>query len=332
MKQSFFIAIHKDNKVWKSSSSGGAFTALSDVWFSAHPNNAVVYGCALNEDLKAVHLRAKNREDRNKMRGSKYIQSDITGVFLAVLNDMTDGRFVLFSGTPCQISAIKNFLSFKKINTDNLLTVEVICHGVGSNHFFEDYINNLEKKYNSSAVSCNFRAKSRPGKLQDMEVIFANSRKYNAASTKYDWFYSAYLKSLILRPSCFKCPFATENRIADVTIADNWGGGESFKEPSKSLVIANSQLGLSLVECAFENMEYINTDFSKVHQPHMHSPCKKPDSYDKFWDLYESTDYLSVQKFIGNNTFKGKIKSFVAFIMYKLHLIELLKSVKERLR
>jgi len=331
MEQKFLTAIHKDYDVWKKSSSGGAFTAISDIWFDDFGDMAVVYGCALDENLCAVHIRAESREERNLCRGSKYIQSNISSAFADVANDLSAGKFVLFSGTPCQISAIKKFLDFKNIPIENLLTVDVICHGVGSNRFFKDYISYFENKYNSKAVSCSFRAKSRPGKIQDMEITFANSKKYNAPSTKYDWFYSAYIKSLILRPSCFSCHFSKVERVSDITVADNWGNGESYKSMSKSLVLANTDLGLSIIKKSFIYSDYKEIDFSNIHQPHLHSPCKKPADYDEFCELYKNSDFLTIQKYLGNNTFRGKFKALIAVIVYKLHIKETVKSIKERL-
>jgi len=332
MEQKFYIARHLDNEVWKKSSSGGAFTALTDVWFESYGDFAVIYGCALDENLSAIHIRANNTKNRDLCRGSKYIQSDIIKVYSKVAEDLKSNLKVLFSGTPCQISAIKGYLDFYNVPRENLLTVDFVCHGVGSNHFFEDYVSNLEKKYNSKAISCNFRAKSRPGKIQDMEILFENSRKYNAASTKYDWFYSAYIKNLILRPSCFNCPFASVDRISDITIADNWCLNTSYKEKAKSLIIVNSALGDSLVSRAFENMENWDTGLSEVHQPHLHAPCKKPANYADFWNLYEKDGYLTAQKYIGNYSVKGRCKSLFAYVLYKFHLIEFFKSFKERLK
>ena len=328
MKQSFFVAIHKNNDVWKHSSSGGAFTAITDTWFSKHRENAVVYGCALDENLQAVHIRATDEAGRNRMRGSKYISSDVSGVFRMVEDDLNGGLFVAFSGTPCQISGLKSYLKAKKIEyADNLLTIDVICHGVGSNRFFEDYISHFEKSRKSKAVSCNFRAKSGPGKIQDMEILFENGKKYNASSTKYDWFYSAY--NIILRPSCYACKYTTKDRVSDITLADRWGA-EVFKDgKSSSLVIANTEYSLVVLKEAFGDMDCKVISFDKVHQPHLSAPANKPSAYYEFWSVYEKNGYMQAQKFIGNNTPKGRIKYFAAYILNKLHLIEIVKKLKK---
>lgn len=169
--QNYFRFLHRKEEVKKHSSSGGAFTAITD---SVIQQGGIVYGCILDKNLKALHIRSHDYTGRNLMRGSKYIQSNISGIFSGVKEDLTAGRLVCFSGTPCEIKALKNYLEIFKIDTMKLLLVEVVCHGVGSNKFFKDYISYLEKKYRGKATKVNFRAKHHKGQKQDMEVRFDN--------------------------------------------------------------------------------------------------------------------------------------------------------------
>ncbi len=330
--QRFFSAYHSDNNIIKKSASGGAFTALTDCWFSKHASLATVYGCVLDEELKANHIRAVNKGDRDKMRGSKYIASEISGVFRAVAKDISENRYVLFSGTPCQISGLLSYLDKMGMKNDNLLTVEVLCHGVGSNLFFEDYIAHLEKRYKSKAIKGSFCAKKRPGKLKDIEIVFENGKTYNAASTKYDWFSSVYFSNYILRPSCLKCKFATPERNADISIADDWGRIGGVKQISRSLIISNTDKGYTWVANACEHMNYEEISPSQVNQLHMHSPAEKPTRYDEFWQIYTEKGYLGAQKYVGNNTPSGRVKSIVVRVLYTLHLSEAIKLIKEKLK
>lgn len=328
MEQRYFAAAHKNGDVRKKSSSGGAFSAITDCWFSEYDVKAVVYGCAMDDQLKVRHIRADHPEQRDAMRGSKYIGSDLSGIFRRVAEDLDQGNYTVFSGTPCQISGLKAFLDAKKIRYgDRLLTIEVICHGVGSVHFFEDYIWHLEKKYKSKAVSCTFRAKSRPGKKQDMQVRFANGKLYQASSTRFDWFYSLYTKSLILRPSCFSCPYARPERVADICIADQWGEEHVHLE-GRSLMIASSDLGRAWLSKAMGQMQWEEISVEQVHQPHMHAPCKQPADYRRFWEQYEKEGYLKVQKLQGNNTLAGRFRVAAVDMLYRLHIIETVKKLK----
>lgn len=333
MEQRFFTAMHKSEEVLKKSSSGGVFTAITDAWFSEYGDKSVVYGCVMDEDLNAKHIRGTSKKERDKMRGSKYISSNVSGVFKMVENDLKNGLYVVFSGTPCQIAGLISFLSAVNVpQNEQLLTVEVICHGVGSNAFFNDYIAHLEKKYKSKALSCNFRAKSRPGKMQDMQVVFENGKKYNASSTQYDWFYSAY-SGYILRPSCYNCKFAKKERYADISIADNWNT-ETHEGEKKhgSVVITNSRYGYENFIKSSAYFDYKETSFDEIHQPNLRKPTEKPQRYDEFQNAYMQGGYLNAQKFLGNNTLKGKIRSFAVDILYKLNLTERAKLLKNFLK
>ncbi|MBR3645127.1 MAG: Coenzyme F420 hydrogenase/dehydrogenase, beta subunit C-terminal domain, partial [Lachnospiraceae bacterium] len=260
------------------------------------------------------------------------IASDIKGIYEQVATDIEKNNYVVFSGTPCQVAALKKYLESKKIESGSyLLTMEVICHGVGDNAFFKDYIQNLEKKYKSKAVSCSFRAKSKPGKKEDMQVEFANGKKYNASTTKYDWFFSAYLKNYILKQGCFTCPYATVDRNADITISDMWGKG-SDELVAKSLVFTNSEYGESILRECDDDIHIQELSMDEIYQPHMFHPSNKPDDYEIFMDVYKNKGYYAAQKYIGNNTLKGKIRSACLEVANKLNIISMAKIIKNKMR
>ena len=331
MEQRFYTAVHKDKKICKKSSSGGAFTALSDAWFDTYKEKAVVYGSILDENLKAKHIRATTPELRDEMRGSKYIESYIRGISEQVEKDLKNGMYVFFTGTPCQNAGIKLYLKNKGIKTeDNLITVEVICHGVAEEKFFRDYITHLEHKYKSKATKCNFRAKKSKGRLQDMLIEFENGKEYYASSTNYDWFYSAYVRCFVLKSSCYKCKFAKRERFSDISLGDNWAG---YNESSmgESLIITNSDIGEKWVVKALVNMEFSEVEFERVHSPFIVEPPSKPKAYNCFWEKYNSDGYLSAQKILGNNTLKGKFIVGIALVFNKLHLMNLAKKIKRKI-
>lgn len=328
MKQRFYSALHLNRDICQKSSSGGAFTAITDSWFSAHANQAVVYGCAWSETLYAKHTRAETSLQRDAMQGSKYIGSNMSGVMRMVAQDLLDDRYVLFSGTPCQIDGLKSFLRVKGIDYgEQLLTVEVICHGVGSVRYFQDYIAAYEKRYKSKAVGCSFRGKCRPGKLQQMVIKFANGKVYESPAIRYDEFYSAYLGNYILRESCFVCKYAKPERVADISIADHWA--EASKQwPTKSLIISNSGNGDRWVQTCMKHMDIREITEDLLRHPNMYSPSKKPADHAIFWDTYEHCGYRSVQKYLGNATVKGSIRRFVNRIAYWLRIKEICRLLK----
>ena len=131
---------HKNLDTRMESRSGGIFTALSDYCLE---NGGVVYGCILRDDLTAGHFRAENKQQRNLMRGSKYIQSDMGDTFKNVKNDLDNGHRVLFSGTSCQVKGLKSFLGKEY---DNLFCVDIVCHGVPSLAVWKSYLDWQEKR------------------------------------------------------------------------------------------------------------------------------------------------------------------------------------------
>ena len=143
-----FAVKHNNLDVRLDSRSGGCFTAISDYVLD---NGGTVYGCKLNENLIAVHERATNKEERNRFRGSKYVQSDKKEAFVRGKRDLQDGRWVLFSGTTCEVAGLKSYLA----NTDcsKLILVDILCHGVPSPLLWEKYKAYCEAKVGSPALA-----------------------------------------------------------------------------------------------------------------------------------------------------------------------------------
>lgn len=151
-------ARHKDEKEVESSRSGAAFIAISDYILR---KGGVVYGAGYTEHFRVVHKRATNQKERNEFKGSKYVQSDLSGIFKEVKKDLKNGLLVLFSGTPCQTAGLNAYIGKKLRN--NLYLIDIICHGVPSPYIWRDYISYLEKKHGASICWVNFRDKNKYG-------------------------------------------------------------------------------------------------------------------------------------------------------------------------
>ena len=151
-------ARHKDMNEVETSRSGAAFIAISDYILE---QGGVVYGAGYTDHFRVVHKRATTKEERDEFKGSKYVQSDMTGVFRQVKQDLRDGLTVLFSGTPCQTSGLNSYVG-KRLR-ENLFLVDIVCHGVPSPYMWRDYIAYLEKKQGSPIVWVNFRDKQKYG-------------------------------------------------------------------------------------------------------------------------------------------------------------------------
>lgn len=150
----FFMGWHKDMNVLRKSSSGGAFTAISSIAFS---KGGVVYGAAYNEKSGEIsHLRLEKERDLDKVRLSKYYQGRSDNVYPKVKQDLRAGRYVLFSGTACQVAGLYSYLDKEY---DNLITVDVLCHGIASKKIVNAYIKSKEKQYKKKICKYIFRLK-----------------------------------------------------------------------------------------------------------------------------------------------------------------------------
>lgn len=146
---------HKNMSEVTTSQSGAAFIAISD-WFLVH--GGVVYGAGYTDHFRVIHKRATTKAERDEFKGSKYVQSDLTGIFRQVKLDLLAGRIVLFTGTPCQTAGLNSYVG-KRLR-ENLYLVDIICHGVPGPFIWRDFLTYLEKKHGDTICYVNFRDKS----------------------------------------------------------------------------------------------------------------------------------------------------------------------------
>jgi len=211
---------YKNDDVRKSSSSGGLFTLLAE---QVLQSGGVVFGAAFDENCEVIHTYIEKKEDLDKLRRSKYVQSSLGNTFQDVKRFLTEGRKVLFTGTPCQISGLNNFL---QKNYDNLLLVDIVCHGVPSPAVFRSYRREIAQRYGEGAkiVDFSFRDKTHGWNpaLHTMTMMMSNGDKY-ASLLRENPYGSGFLDNLFLRPSCHHC-FAHNFRSgSDITLGDYWG-------------------------------------------------------------------------------------------------------------
>lgn len=241
-----YAAVLKNRVLLKNSASGGAFVALALYILN---NKGVVFGCSMDKNMQPKHICIDNISDIKKLQGSKYVQSDLKNTFIEAERYLQENRHVIFTGTPCQISGLKSYLGK---DYDNLITVDLICHGVPSPLFFKGYVNWLENKLNGSVTDLIFRDKINGWGLTS-KVIYKKGNKKNEKIFYpiESYYYQYFLKGYIYRESCYKCPYANSNRPGDFTIGDYWGIEEVHPEIDTSngvsLILINSKKGLRLV-------------------------------------------------------------------------------------
>lgn len=212
-----YAARTKDDALRLASSSGGIFTELARPILA---KGGVVFGCVWEKPaLVAIHAKAENEDELAAMRGSKYVQSDLRDTYREAKAELQKGREVLFSGTPCQIAGLNKYLGK---SYDNLLTVEIICHGVPSPAVFEKYKQELVKRFGATPVSIAFRNKFYSWRRFSLVSTYADASE-NREDLYTDPYVKAFLRDFCLRPSCYDCQAKGGRSRADITIADFWG-------------------------------------------------------------------------------------------------------------
>lgn len=243
-----YAAVNRDKEILMNSTSGGFFTAIAQ---HVLKENGVVYGCAFVEDFQAKHIRVTNEKDLAKLRGSKYVQSNTGNTFQEAKKDLEAGRWVLYTGTPCQIAGLKSFLGTPY---EKLVTVDIVCHGVGSQAYFDKYMQFMRDKC-GPIRELHFRHKQFAGWSCGGGVVVVDNRRCSDVVRKpyYDYnnyYYYYFLHGDIYRESCYTCKYANTNRPGDFTMGDFWGV-ESYQlgidtMQGCSLVIASTDKAKSL--------------------------------------------------------------------------------------
>lgn len=294
--------VHKNNEIRQKSSSGGAFSLFAE-WVI--DNGGIVFGCAMDEELQPKHIGVEEVKDLDRLRGAKYIQSDIGDTYQNVKKAITAGRKALFVGTPCQAAGL--FWYMKGTVCDNLYIVDFICHGVPSNKVFWDFIGKEEKANAEKIVSHKFRKKdhgwSQSGLQLGTESIFDSGvvkRRYPAFADK---FMNGFLSDIYLRPSCYHCKFKNvPKEYADITIADFWGVKKvaSNLDDGKgtSLVLVNTEKGSQLWNMVKDGSRYKQVDYEmaiKRNQSLVASAVERLERVDFFND-YNTEGYFYVER------------------------------------
>lgn len=248
---------NKDISIVAQSSSGGIFSALAEYILG---NNGVVYGVALTSTLAAEHLRIEKRDDIGKLQGSKYLHSDAAKAYPDVLEDLTTGKEVLFSGTPCQVAALRHYL---RKDFPTLLCVEVVCHGVPTNKAFKEYVKWLEHRYNTKVIAVNFRDKSKGWNDNCVSFEFCNGKTFRQRSID-NLYLQGYVNNLFVRDSCMDCRFKGFKSKADITLGDMWGIESIIPEYDVANGVSMVSINSSVGELAFQKIKDKLTDCIEV--------------------------------------------------------------------
>lgn len=318
-----FAIKNKNESIRFQSRSGGAFTAISDIILE---DGGVVFGVGYDNKFNVVHQRAIQDEMRDTFRGSKYVQSDIGKIFLQVKKDLENEKSVLFTGTSCQIAGLKSFL-LKEYR--NLMTIDIVCHGVLSPMIYQEYRNFISKKYHGELEKFDFRDKMF-GWGNHIETFVINGKKH--ADTVYT---KLYYSHACMRPSCYSCPFANLVHPADITIADCWGiekqMPELYDDKGMSLVLINTKKGIEYFNRGKKNMEIWPINIKDYMQPQFLHPTIKPHVYEEFWQDYKNYGFEYILVKYAEYDWKSRLKKWKYFKFYsckkKLKYIAFIRKI-----
>jgi coenzyme F420-reducing hydrogenase beta subunit len=287
----FYVARHKSAAVLWQSTSGGAFTAVSDAVFR---QGGVVYGVDYDEDFHVLHRRAETPEQRDRMRISKYVQSNLRDTFTRIKLDLAAGKKVLFSGTPCQAAGLRGFMANSPL-VAGLFICDIICHSIPSPQIWQDYKRLLERENGGKLASVQFRSKKDGWSRENSNKGFLFTMENKPEVQEDDRFYHLFFKSgAITRPACSQCRFTDVQRASDLTIADYWGierySPEWFNPLGVSLIMVNSPQGRLLFEQAGQDMMVQERPQAEAlnEQKRLREPSALPAGRSQFWQEYRS--------------------------------------------
>ena len=256
------------------------------------------------------------------IRGSKYVQSDLGETFRDVAKELREKKLVLFSGTGCQIAGLRSFIKTKRIDDQNLILCDIVCHGVPSPRVWEENVRYLEKKNGQRIVRANFRDKNLFGwhssissfVLEDGKII--TSDRYNLA----------FGLSYINRRSCDICHFTNFKRPSDITLGDFWGLkklNSSLDSENKgvSLVLINSDKGKRIFESIQKELVFFESNTLECKQPNLESPTTPSPNRDAFERIFLSKGYYAAIQSFPQLKIKSKMRIFIEKVIFKIKQI-----------
>lgn len=310
------------------SASGGLFSVLAERTLAG---GGVVFGAAMEPEgdtLVTRHRMASSPEELALLRGSKYVQSSLGNTLHQAKQQLDSGKNVLFSGTPCQIAALYAYL---KKDYDNLLTVDLVCHGVPSAQMFQDYLRVLEQEYGGRITEFQFRYKNHDwGKDARVYYRKADGTMESRIIPRYDSsYYSYFFQNLIIRDSCHNCSYAGKQHPADLTAADFWGFEEVHPElmerrkkldPNAGLsaLLVNTPKGAAVAAACLDQFYWADSTFEKVlvRNPRLASPNEPGASREAVLQLYAQKGYAAVERDFRrkkrNAAMRDRLHSYIA--------------------
>ncbi len=318
--QKCYAAVLEDKNDLKNSSSGGAATAFAR---NIIKQGGVVYGCCGDDITVVSHIRIDNINDVDRLRGSKYVQSNINFVLRSVLDDLKNDRRVLFIGTPCQIAGLKSFLHK---DYENLIAVDLVCHGVPSQKMLNDNIASYTS--NTKNIQLSFRKKIN-SKIEYGWYLNDN----NGVNIEKQWYNDSYMLGFIscltFRYNCCFCRYANSSRISDITLSDFWCIGSDSRMKigdGVSSCLVNTEKGNLFFDTLKTELKFVERDVveSINGNGQLQRPSSMSPNYFLFQELYPKIGFeMAVKKSLRGYKIKMFMKQY--FYQFKNTILNLIR-------
>lgn len=320
------IVQNKDLEVLRQSTSGGAFTPIAQYILQ---RNGVVFGVEMDEDSNFVkHIKVEKEESLIRFRNSKYVQSYVGNSFDDAKQELQKGRLVCFSGTPCQIQGLKNYLHKEY---ENLITVDVVCRGVPSPGVWKKYTDYLKRKGKLSSVR--FRDKSLGYQYSTMEVVYKDG-KIERNGIESDQWLRMFFSGMILRPSCPVCNFRSVERCSDFTIWDCFNVSDLTKDLDETKgatrMLIHTKRGQEIFNEIRDRFYVVDADVNTVAV----GITEKPDFNKRKSEFIQDYNKLSMEELLNKwfpMTFKVKVKKLTRRILNGMGLDMFVKKLKRKI-
>lgn len=307
-----YSAYSKDTENLHTASSGGIFWELANLTLS---QNGVVYGAVSNDGFHVQHMRGETTSDCLPMRKSKYQQSIMDNNYQFAKKDLENGRYVLFSGTPCQIAGLYGYLGK---DYEKLVTVDLVCHGIPSKKILELFKEKTEIEKGSQLISWIWRDKSYGWEKKFSKLMFLDSEKDFLIPSSQNPYMKGFAQCLYLRPSCYTCPFARLPRVSDITLGDFFGYDRSLDNRDKglSMVVATTRKGQNAVQAILKSLEYdeVSEQYCNSRSHQLGHPPRDNKNRKFVYDNMESMSFEQIEQYFTNK----KLKPFLINIRSKI--------------
>ncbi len=287
-----FAAWNRVEDIRKDSTSGGVFSLLAEYVLEC---GGVVFGAAMDGHQHLRHVACFRKEELWRLRGAKYVQSDLGDCYREVKHWL-ESRLVLFSGTPCQVDGLYRYLGTRP---DNLVTCDLVCHGVPSPGVWEDMVRSIERRKGKTIQAVRFRNKVTGWKDSHFTVVYSDGSVDSAPlfATEYG---HAFGRALFLRPSCYRCAYTSAARVGDFTLGDFWGlrSDELPEQQEKgvSLLLVNTAHGSHLFDQLPLAKEKFPLERAIAGNPRLASPIAQPPDRSAFFAAYALEPFDQVRK------------------------------------